>query len=130
MQLDLIHESVDDALGSLVKALGGAKKVGAQMRPELPVEQAASWLRDRLNPTRPARLNPDQVVWLLREGRKAGVHCAMQYISAEAGYHAEPMEPEDERAALQRDYINAVKVLQQITQRMDRVESKGLRSVA
>lgn len=131
MQLELIHESVNDALAFLVQALGGAKQVGAKLRPELPVDQAATWVRDCINPTRRERFTPEHVVWLLRAGRQAGVHSAMHYLAAETGYAAQPIEPEDERDQLRRDYIATVKMQQQIADRLERLERAGmLRSAA
>ena len=129
MQLELMHESIDDALGFLVQALGGSKKIGAAMRPELPVDQSAAWVRDCLNTTRRERFTPAQVMWLLRAGRNAGVHSAMSFLAAECGYtDPAPLDPEDEKAALQREFIAAEARLAKLVDHMTR---KGLlRSVA
>lgn len=130
MQLELMHESINDALGFLVQALGGAKKVGHQLRPELPADHAATWVRDCLNPGRRERFTPEQVLWLLRAGRRAGIHSAMDFIAADTGYTAAPIEPEDERDQLRRDYIATVKMQQQIAERLERLERVGvIRSV-
>ena len=129
MQLELMHESIDDALGFLVQALGGAKKVGAAMRPELPVDQSAAWVRDCLNTTRRERFTPAQVMWLLRAGRQAGVHSAMHFIASEAGYcPPAPIEPDDEPAELQREFIAAQERMAKLVSRMER--AGVLRSVA
>ena len=58
MQQRLIFDSIIDALGEIVRACGGPKAVGAKMRPELPVEQAAGWVRDNLNATRREHFTP------------------------------------------------------------------------
>lgn len=121
MQLELMHETIDDALGFLVQALGGAKKVGATMRPELSVEQSSQWIRDCLNASRRERFSPAQVVWLLRAGRNAGVHSAMTFIASECGYtDPAPLDPEDEKAALQREFIAAEQRLSKLAERMVR----------
>lgn len=121
MQLELVHESINDALGFIVQALGGAKKVGAVMRPELPVDQAATWVRDCLNPSRRERFCPDQVIWLLKAARKENVHSAFYFIAQECGYTDPlPVEPEDERAKLQREFIQAQKAMTQLAARMER----------
>ena len=113
----------------LAQALGGSKKIGAAMRPELPVDQSAAWVRDCLNITRRERFTPAQVMWLLRAGRQAGVHLAMQFIAAEAWYCAPtPLEPDDERAELQREFIAAQERMAKLVSRMER--AGVLRSVA
>ena len=95
------------------------------------MDQAATWVRDCINPTRRERFTPEHVVWLLRAGRQAGVHSAMNFIAADAGYAAQPIEPEDERDQLRRDYIATVKMQQQIADRLERLERAGmLRSAA
>lgn len=129
MQLELIHESIDDALGFLVQALGGAKKVGALLKPELPVDQSAQWVRDCLNTTRRERFSPSHVIWLLRAGRNAGVHSAMSFIAAECGYtDPAPLDPDDERAELQREFIAAEQRMSKLVARLER--AGVLRSVA
>lgn len=121
----LFHESLTDALREAVQALGGMKAVGAKMRPEKGVDAAGRWLNDALNPNREEKLDPDQVLWLLREGRAAGCHAAMNYLAREAGYADPiPVEPEDERARAQRDFETAVKALGAVTERLARLNIK------
>ena len=55
-QEPLFVETVNEALREIVKALGGAKKVAAQLRPQKTVDEAARWLLDCLNPERRERL--------------------------------------------------------------------------
>ena len=122
----LFHESFVDALHDCIRALGGPKTAGHAMRPEKSVDDARRWLLDCLNPDRAEKLAPDQVLWILKEARKVGCHAAMAYISRECGYaDPQPIEPEDERAELQREYIAAVKTLAAIT---TRIERNGLRA--
>lgn len=121
----LFHESVNDALREVVQALGGPKAVGAKMRPEKGVDVAGRWVSDCLNQERSERFDPDQVLWLLRAGRAAGVHACANYLMREAGYaDPVPVEPEDERARLQREFIEAAGVVQVIAERLTRVGVK------
>jgi hypothetical protein len=123
----LFHESINDALRELVQALGGTKQVGARMRPELPADHAGRWLNDCLNSDRREHLTPEQVVWLLAEGRQIGAHGAITYITSECGYSApKPVEPEDERAALQREYIEAAKTMSKLAARIESTASPRL----
>lgn len=118
-QYELIHESISDALREVVQALGGAKKVGATLRPDRPVAEAARWVSDCLNSERREKFDPDQVLWLLREGRAVGCHGAMSYIARDTGYSATPIEPQDEKAELQRQFILASKKLSGMAARIE-----------
>lgn len=120
-QPSLFHEDVWQALRDCVSVMGGSKKVGVLLRPELDAQTAGRWLLDCLNPDRKEKLCLDQALLILRESRVAGCHAGMAFITRHAGYaDPQPIEPEDERAALQRDYIAAVNSLRAITQRLER----------
>lgn len=120
--MPLFFDSTSDALRAIVQVLGGYKKVAAQMRPELPADIAAKWLTDCLNPERREKLDPDQFLMLLRLARQAGYHQSMAYVASEVGYEEpRPIEPQDQYAALQREFVNATKVQAQILERMERL---------
>lgn len=122
IQEPLFHESIEDALRAAVAAMGGYKKVGAAMRPELPADRAGNWLRDCLAEGRREVLDPAQLLWLLRAARQAGYHGAMAFLDAECGYAPpQPIEPEDERAQLQRAFAESVRVQAQLVERMERL---------
>lgn len=128
-QSSLFTEDITDALKDAVRALGGPKEVGRKLRPELTADAAGAWLKDCLNPTRRERLDPEQVVWLLREARAAGCHSIMNYLADEGGYtRPAPLAPEDEAAQLQRDFIRAVEHVDGLTRRLERINV--LKSVA
>lgn len=122
MQHELFHESLTDALRDLVRALGGTKKVGAAMRPEKMPDEAGRWLNDCLNAERREHLTPEQLQWLLREGRRIGCHAAMAYLNTDAGYgQPAPVEPADELAELQKQFISATKGLNQMLNRIEQI---------
>lgn len=128
MQLEIgeCFESVNDALQAAVTALGGYKKVGPSLRPELPIDQAAGWLRDCLNPARREKLAPEQVMLILRRARESGYHAAMNFVAFDTGYKAQPVDPQTLEAELQERFIHAVEGLTSIQaqlQRMQRVRS-------
>lgn len=128
-QPQLFYEGVTDALRALIQALGGTKKVGVAMRPDKTADDAGRWILDCLNLDRREHLDPDQVLWLLREGRRIGFHAAMDYFASEAGYTASPVDPEDEVASLQREFIAAAKRQEQIVARIERLSTPPLSSV-
>lgn len=118
----LFHESIIDAIREVVQALGGAKVVGARMRPDLPPDHAGRWLADCLSHERREKLSPDQVLWMGREGRHMGCHAIARYLMSDWGYaEPQPVEPEDERARLQREYIDAARAMSRMAERIERL---------
>lgn len=119
----LFVESITDALREVVRACGGPKVVGCKLWPEKTPDAAGRTLSDCLNDARAEKLSPDQVLLLARMGRERGCHAVLAFLAAECGYAPPtPVEPEDERAALQREYIEATKVLAHLAARIDRIE--------
>lgn len=125
MQPELFHESLNDALRAVVQAMGGAKKVGVAMRPELAMEPAARWVLDCLNPDRRERFDPEQVLWLLREGRKANCHAAMAYLAAECGYaEPVPIDPKVQEDRLLDDLRSSALTLRVALEKIERLEAQ------
>jgi hypothetical protein len=127
MQLEIgeCFDSINDALQAAVtNALGGYKKVGPALRPELPIDQAAGWLRDCLNPGKREKLGPEQALFILRKAREAGWHAAMQFVAFDTGYKATPVDPQTQVAELQERFIDAVQHLQGIQAQMQRLQGK------
>lgn len=124
MQLEIgeCFESVNDALLAAVNAMGGFKKVGPVLRPELPIDQAANWLRDCLNPSRREKLAPEQVMLVLRRARESGYHAAMHFVAFDTGYKATPVDPKNQLEQLQERFIEAVDTLASIKATMERVQ--------
>lgn len=123
MQMPLIVETLDEAVQATVMALGGYKRVASELWPELAVDAAGRRLSDCLNPDRREHLSPQQLMLIRRKARQAGVHVLAVFEARDAGYQDPvPMEPEDERARLQRDYIAAVKALGAIASKLDTLQ--------
>ena len=129
-QFDLIHESLNEALTDAVRALGGSKKVGSALWPSKPIDEAKNRLNDCLNPQRAEKLSLSEIMFLLRSAREIGYHGAMQYIAQESGYRIDPIEPHDEHAELQRQYIESVKVAARIAARLERLSFPNVKSAA
>ncbi len=124
-QPPLFIEDVRTALSDVVRALGGFKKVGAELRPDKAADEAGRWLADCLNKDRRERLDYEQIMWILKEGRKHGCHTAMQFIASESGYTAPtPIDPEDEAAELQRQFMKSVHAQAKIVERMEKLIGK------
>lgn len=129
-QPSLFYEDIYDALKAVVNHLGGAKLVGAALWPDKSPESAARLLLDCCNVTRAERLNPEQVLLLLKKARAAGFHGLKHFIDSEAGYtRTAPMDPADEAIELQRAFVESVKAQRVMLERLDRL-GVGLKIVA
>lgn len=118
-----MDDTPNKALEGVVKALGGSKKVAPLLWPEKGVEEARRLLCDCLNDERPAKLDLAQVLFILRLARAQGVHEGMAYICAQLGYaEPQPIEPEDERAQLQRQFVLGVGELSRLAEKLERMQ--------
>lgn len=127
-QIPLFVEDYNEAIRATVNALGGFKKVGSELKPDKPVDEAGRWLNDCCNPDKREKLAPAELAFIRRRARTEGVHILAAYEAREAGYaDPQPIEPEDERAALEREFVLASKAMTNLFARMDRA---GLRVVA
>ncbi len=117
------YEDIYDALRSLVQVLGGAKVVGCRLWPDKSADHACTKLNNCLDRSRPEKLDPEQMMWLLREGRKAGIDTGMNYLTADCGYQApKPLSPQDEKAALMREFTASVAELKGLMAKLGRFE--------
>lgn len=124
-QEQLWYETIWDASKALVDYMGGPKKVGHSLRPELDPHDAGEWLRNCLNPKKRDKLDIDQFLLLLNMGRDAGCHVAMHHLSEAAGYEKpRTIDPESERDRLQRKFISATEELTALAKRIERFSSE------
>jgi hypothetical protein len=90
------------------------------LKRELTIRDSSNWVTACLNPDRREHFTPEQVQLLIREARKVGCHAAINFMCADAGYsNPQPIDPEDEKAKLQREFIEATK---QQTRNIERLE--------
>lgn len=122
-------DSLEDALKAAVMALGGFKKVGAQMRgPDFngDAEKAADWLRKCLSGDRREQLHPAHVLWLLREAKRAGFHAAMDYLAGTAEYKAQPVDAEQQVRDLQEQIVAGVQGLNKAVQQLAALQARAV----
>jgi hypothetical protein len=122
----MFFDDIEDALREVVRQAGGPKVVGARLWPEIEPDKAGRRMSDCLNETRREVLSPAQVMLVLKIGRQVGCHAAINYMSRDCGY-ADPMpvEPEDEIARLQREFVEATKLLSCMASRIEAVQSQA-----
>ena len=124
-------DSLNDVLIQAVKAAGGSERVGAKLWPEKPPKVAQRTLLDCLNEDRPAKLSPEQVLLIARLAKAKGYHGVVDFILSELSYApTTPVEPRDETAELQRQFIQATEAMQALAARMESLTgSSGLRQL-
>lgn len=124
-QIPMFVEDYNEAIRAAVQALGGFKRVGADLKPDLAADAAGRWLSDCINPDKREILPPSALSYIRRKAREQGCHVLAAYEAQDAGY-APPVaiEPEDERAALMREFVQASKGFTGLVARMDRVGLK------
>jgi hypothetical protein len=119
-QIPLFVEDYYEAIRATVQSLGGFKRVGSDMKPDLAVDAAGRWLADCCNPEKREKLSPTELAYLRRRARQAGVHVLAAFEMRDAGYADPlPVEPEDERAALQREFVQHTRILERMLRRLE-----------
>jgi hypothetical protein len=114
-------ESLNEALIACITAAGGSKQVGPLLWPEKAPDSAQRLLLDCMNEDRPAKLSPEQVLLVLRLARAKGFHDGMNFIAGDLGYGTPiPVEPRDEAAELQRQFVAAMDSIEGLVRRMER----------
>ena len=123
----VFYDSIYEALREVVRVVGGPKSTGQRLWPGKSVQEAQTRLLNCLDHNRAEKLSPEDVVLLLKLGRRAGCHVAMHFLADDCGYaRPAPIEPEDERARLQREFVDAVHALRGIEERLARVPAATL----
>lgn len=128
-QLPLIVEDYNEAIQATVMALGGFKRVGAELWPDLSADAAGRRLSDCCNDSRREILSPSLLGLIRRIARMKGIHILAAFEMRQAGYaDPVPQEPEDQRAALQRTFIECTKTMQGIASRLEQIDFMGKQS--
>lgn len=121
-QIPMFVEDYNDAIRAAVQALGGFKRVGAELKPDLAADAAGRWLADCLNPEKRDILPPSALAWIRRKARAESCHILASFELQDAGYAPpQPIEPEDERAALQRDFVKAIRTAELLAAKLQKV---------
>lgn len=116
-------DSVNEALVTCVKACGGSKQVACLLWPEKAPDSAQRLLLDCLNDDRAAHLSPDHVMLVLKLARAKGCHAGFYFMAETLGYtQPTPIEPRDEVAELQRQFVAATQAMAAMVQRMERLQ--------
>lgn len=130
MQNELFHEDINAALGHVISALGGNKSVGVALWPSLSADAAGKKVANCLNNEHAQQFHAQDILWILKTASAKGLHSAMAYINSETGYAPPiPIEPLDEAAQLQKEFIAAVQAQQQILRRFEKLNLPTMKAV-
>ena len=129
---DLFYESWLDALKDDVRALGGAKVIGCILWAEKDPLSARNRLNDCLNPERRETLTHEQELLIMRKAKdQRGFSAALFHLCDEIGFERpRAKDPYDETAALQREFIEAIKRQERIAQRLEALTQAPVRAVS
>ena len=124
-QENLWHDTLEDALRAVVDVIGGPKKVASALWPAKTITEAARFLHRCLEEERAEKLHLHEFLWIMREGRKAKCHIAMAFLADACDYELPvPKDPKDELAGLHREFIDATKKMEDLTNRIQRTQKK------
>lgn len=125
-QFELFHEDIYSALRTCVDAMGGPKKVGPELwgNAQTPGKLGEK-LANCLNPNHAQKLSLDEVMFILRGAHQVGCHGAINFLCRDAGYaDPNPLEPEEETIALQRQIIQNQELQIALYRRMEATRSR------
>jgi len=122
-----MNECVEDAIMGDLKVLGGPKVAAGLFFPTRTPDQGAALLRAWGNPNRIEEPSPEEFFRLIELARtKIGFSECARYMEQRLNCTIEFRNPEDERARLQQQFVNAVAVLNSIQRRLEQNEQRGL----
>lgn len=117
-QFPLIVDSLNDAIRDTARAVG-FKEIAQALWPKKSPDEAARYLNDCLNPDRPQKLDGEEILFIARKGREIGCYLITSYINADTGFAPPvPIDPDDQRAELQRRFIEGAAVLERLAARI------------
>lgn len=124
----LFYDSFLEALRDDVLAIGGPKVVGKLLFPHKEVEPARNALNDCLNSDRRERLTDEQEHFIIRRAREVrGFSAAIYYTCDATGFERpKALNPEDEKAKLQRELIEAARVFKHNVDRLEKLNQAPL----
>lgn len=114
------NETEKEAISDDIKSLGGPKPAAALLQPGKSPERGADLMRAWANPSRQEEPSLDEIIQLIELARKrAGYSEVVRYIEQRLNCRVEFLTVEDERARLQRAYVDAVQQVVQLGKRLE-----------
>lgn len=124
-QPSLWYDSWEDALSAAVEFIGGPKAVAHELWPSKNPVEAGRRLSRCLKGDRDEKLALHEIKYILKRGREAGCHLGTAYLLRDIGYaDPVPVTPEDQRDEAMRQFSSAVKTVQDLAGRLEKLGVK------
>ena len=123
-QKPLFHESISEAIGADIAAIGGFKKVAGLLWPALASDTGAAKLRACLNADQPHKLSPDEVMLIKQLGHEVDSDETVRFEDQWLSKRSEWISPEDEHVRLLREFNANVDRLDAIKKALQRNDVK------
>jgi hypothetical protein len=117
-QMPLVVDTLNDAVRDTARIIG-VKRIAKELWPSKGEEAAARYLNDCLNPDREQKLSGEEILHIARRGREVGCYLITMFICADTGFATPtPIDPDDQRAELQRQFIEGAARLERLASRI------------
>lgn len=121
-----MNETIHEAIADDIKVLGGPKAAAAIFFIAKTPDRGADTMRAWCNPSRAEEPSADELFLLIDKARqRAGYSEVARYMEHRLNCGIEFLSPEDERARLQREFVEAVATVQSLAKRLEHNESRG-----
>jgi hypothetical protein len=94
-QIALFHDSLSAAIQTAINAIGGSKRVAAELWPGKSQDVAYARLRHALQDDRDEKLSPDEVLYIARKAALVGCHAIPEFYGEACGYEFRPLDPDE-----------------------------------
>jgi len=112
--------AIQEALAQCVDAAGGPQVVGPLLWPDKGHKAAIRLVKACLSPIHRERFSPEKMHQVIKLAYEKGCTVGIECVIRELGYeYADFISPEAEMASLMRAYINTVKTLEGIVDRIE-----------
>ncbi|MCP4304679.1 MAG: hypothetical protein GY788_07350 [bacterium] len=109
-QQELWHDTPEDALRTVVDALGGPKRVAGKLWPAKSMADGQRLLLHCLDRDRREKLDLAEIMLLGRMARDAGCFVFMAYLANAWDFETpEPLDPDTEEDAQRREFVESVR---------------------
>lgn len=125
-QEQLFFDSVDDAIGNTVQALGGFKAVAIRLWPTMKLESAYAKLKACLDPAKDREnLDQHEINSLVQWGAEVGNYAIPRWFAEQAAGEYKPVAQVERAADLQQRFDTGLQELRQIVDRMEKLPKQG-----
>lgn len=124
MQAALFHDTIFDAIGADIAAIGGFKVTAGKLWPAENPTTAAAKLRNAINPEQAQKLCPQEVLQIKRFAREVGSFATINYEAQQLGYSVTWIDPEDELERIERENNELLKELLRRQERLEQLRTR------